>query len=706
MLEGFNRFLALNGYFPHGYCISWSTTLVSTFVVSDLLIFLSYSSMSAALIYFARRRQDFSYRWLLWLFAAFIIACGVTHVMGVVVLWVPLYELSALLKAITAFVSVITAIFLWPLLFRALKLPSPAQLRHANEALLREIAQRERAEKALRLVTDANHALVHAKDEAGLLDDICRLIVDTGGYRMAWVGFAEIAPEKTVRPMAQWGDDQGYLNGLRLSWDDTELEQGPTGTALRTGLPKIDQYARFHPAMYPWRDTALKHGYQSSLALPLINQGRTLGALTIYSADPNSFCPPEVKLLEELASNIAYGLETLRVRAMKRDAKKSRRAHRRNLETLVAQRTAELSAAKCDAENANNAKSRFLAAASHDLRQPLSALSLYVGMLKDKLTHADAPLLEGMSHCVANLSEMLSDLLDLSKLEAGVVTPTVSEFAVDAILAKVVSTHAPEANMKGLALRCRAAGLIGHTDPVLFQRIVGNLVANAIRYTEQGGVLMACRRRQGRMHIEVWDTGIGIPPDKTAEIFEEFKQLDNPERNRAKGSGLGLAIAAKTAALLGLAINVRSRPGKGSVFSVSLPEGDAVLPVAPPEYAHRPRRIALVEDNAEVAAALVYALTTVGHSVVASASYSDILPRLGALRPDIVISDYRLAGGETGIDVVALFRLRFGSHLPALIITGDTDPAVIRRMAMQRISVQHKPLDLDRLRKKIAELTA
>jgi DNA-binding NtrC family response regulator len=130
------------------------------------------------------------------------------------------------------------------------------------------------------------------------------------------------------------------------------------------------------------------------------------------------------------------------------------------------------------------------------------------------------------------------------------------------------------------------------------------------------------------------------------------------------------------------------------------------LPVVPRDYTHQPRRVALVEDNAEVAAALVYALATVGHSVVASASYSDILHRLGAMPPDIVITDYRLAGGETGFDVIALLRLRFGSHLPALIITGDTDPAVIRRMSTQRISVQHKPLDLDRLRKKIAELTA
>lgn len=703
MLEGLNRFLALNGYFPHGYCISWSTPLVSTFVVSDLLIFLSYSSMPAALIYFGHRRQDFPYRWLLGLFAAFIVACGLTHLMDVVVLWVPLYQLSAILKVITAFVSVMTAFVLWPLLFRALKLPSPAQLRQTNEALLSEIDQRERAEKALRLVTDANHALVHATDESGLLNDICRLIVDTGGYRMAWVGFPENLPDRTIRPAAQWGDDGGYLKGLRVAWDDTALGCGPTGTAIRTGFPAVNQRSATNPDMYPWRDSVIQHGFQSSIALPLINQGRMLGALTVYSAYPDSFWPKEVKLLEELASNVAYGVETLRARAVKSETEKELEDHRRNLETLVAQRTAELSAAKSEAENSSNAKSRFLAAASHDLRQPLSALSLYVGMLKDKL---DGPLFDGMTDCVTNLSEMLSDLLDLSKLEAGVVTPNVSDFDLNSVLTKVVSSHAPEAEQKGLALRCRGTGMIGHTDPVLFQRIVGNLVANAIRYTEQGGVLIACRRRQGTIWVEVWDTGIGIPPDKTAEIFEEFKQLANPERNRAKGSGLGLAIVAKTAALLGLEIRLHSRPGKGSVFRVGLSLGEAVLPAVARDYTHQPRRIALIEDNAEVAAALVCALTTVGHTVMASPSYSEILHRLGAMRPDIVISDYRLAGGVTGFDVITLLRLRFGSHLPALIITGDTDPAVIRQMATQGISVQHKPLDLDSLREKIAELTA
>jgi two-component system, sensor histidine kinase len=192
----------------------------------------------------------------------------------------------------------------------------------------------------------------------------------------------------------------------------------------------------------------------------------------------------------------------------------------------------------------------------------------------------------------------------------------------------------------------------------------------------------------------------------TAEIFEEFRQLGNPGRDRTKGSGLGLAIVAKTATLLGLQIQVRSRPGKGSLFAVELPVGKDLKPVLEHQYTHRPLRIALVEDNVVVATALVYALTNVGHQVVSASSGADLLPLLDGVRPDIIISDYRLSGGEDGYGVIDSLRKCFGDTLPAILITGDTDPAIIRRMAEYQISVQHKPLDLPALQAKIAELTA
>lgn len=355
----------------------------------------------------------------------------------------------------------------------------------------------------------------------------------------------------------------------------------------------------------------------------------------------------------------------------------------------------ELRAAQADAEQANNAKSRFLAAASHDLRQPLSALSLYVGMLKNKVAPVDVPLLNNMTNCVSSLSELLADLLDLSKLEAGVVRPEVSDFSVADLLSNLNSLHAPEAGLKGLDWRCHSSKLNARTDPVLFRRIVGNFITNAIRYTEKGGVLVGCRRLQGKRWIEVWDTGIGVPEDKIGEIFEEFRQLDNDERNR--GSGLGLAIAAKAATLLGLAVRVHSSPGKGSMFAVELPPGQTSMAMLQPEPEGLQLRIALVDDNSIVLNAMTYALKGMGHQVVPATTGEELLGQLGSRPPHIVISDFRLAGGQTGFDVIAAVRTSFDDQLPALLITGDTDPQLMRSMADRGILVQHKPVDIEAL---------
>lgn len=374
--------------------------------------------------------------------------------------------------------------------------------------------------------------------------------------------------------------------------------------------------------------------------------------------------------------------------------------HRNRLEERVASRTHELAAAKAAAERANNAKSRFLAAASHDLRQPLSALSMYAGLLSDSRPPS-GKMVTNIKDCIGSLSALLTDLLDLSKLEAGVVTPNVHDFLMAQTLASLESDYTPQANVKGLTLRLRASNWTARSDPILLRRILGNLIENAIRYTERGSVLVACRRRQGKTWIEVWDTGIGIPADKTTEIFEEFKQLGDQARNN--GSGLGLAIVARTAALLGLKIQVRSRPGRGSVFAIELPLGLAApakpgpAPAPPAPGAVHALRIAVVDDNEMVRTALSACLDMLGYQVVAADSQATLLAELGTLAPDIVVSDYRLTQGETGFDVITAVRASFGSEIPALLITGDTDPALLRSMTERGILVLHKPLELDTL---------
>jgi PAS domain S-box-containing protein len=374
---------------------------------------------------------------------------------------------------------------------------------------------------------------------------------------------------------------------------------------------------------------------------------------------------------------------------------------------ITARRQAELAiqAARAEAEQASNAKSRFLAAASHDLRQPLSALSIYANMLRSQVAPAGQPHLANLKDCIGSLNALLTDLLDLSKLEAGVVTPNLRDFPVPDALASLLSIHAPEAQLKGIQLRCVATGLIAHTDPILFKRILGNLIGNAIRYTDRGGVLVGCRRRGARHWVEVWDTGIGIAEHDTAVIFEEFRQLGDEARTR--GSGLGLAIVAKAAALLGLEIRVRSRPGRGSVFAIELPLGrERTRPAPQPGAALcRSLRIALIEDNAMVREALVSVLEDAGHAVLAAASGKELRAALGNVPPDIVVSDYRLAQGETGFDVITAARAAMGDDLPAILITGDTDPKLIRSMADRGIVVVHKPLDLETLQAYLEDLT-
>jgi signal transduction histidine kinase len=250
---------------------------------------------------------------------------------------------------------------------------------------------------------------------------------------------------------------------------------------------------------------------------------------------------------------------------------------KRVIDEITAEHLKGITAEKEKAVRASAAKSRFLAAVSHDLRQPVQALSLYHGVLAGRAAPQDAPALNHMSRCISSLAELLGALLDLSKLEAGVVSPKVADFAIRDLLATIASGVAPEAERKGLRLHVVATGLTAHTDPVLFDQVVRNLATNAVRYTSSGGVVIGCRRRQGKLWIEVWDTGIGIPESKIEEIFEEFRQLESPEGSHEKGTGLGLAIVKKTADLLGVEIRVCSRLGKGSMFAVEVPrEGEGV----------------------------------------------------------------------------------------------------------------------------------
>lgn len=358
-----------------------------------------------------------------------------------------------------------------------------------------------------------------------------------------------------------------------------------------------------------------------------------------------------------------------------------------------------LTIAKAQADSANIAKSRFLAFVSHDLRQPLSALSLFIHVLKGRIEPQNREMVAHVEACCTSLSSLLTDLLDFSKLESGLVNPNLSRFDLGPLLRHMGDVYGALAADKGLQLRLRLNGLgtlTASTDQGLLARMVGNFLANALEHTSAGGVLLALRYRQGRHWIEVWDSGEGISPKRSDLIDQEFA-LQSSE-GAVHGSGLGLAMVTKTAALLRLKVRMKSRLGRGSMFAVevplALPLATGRLVAAPAPALEKPHalRIALVDDHDNARLALSLSLEAAGHRVIAASTGTQLLSQLGNQAPDLVIADNRLHGGETGLQVIERVRSAIGAHLPAVVISGDTDPNLESRLNAQRVALRVKPL--------------
>lgn len=362
--------------------------------------------------------------------------------------------------------------------------------------------------------------------------------------------------------------------------------------------------------------------------------------------------------------------------------------------------------AQQQAERANAAKTRFLAAASHDLRQPMHSISLLMGVLRTRLADpAQVELAEKVQSAVTTMESLFGNLLDISKLDAGAVQPHVENVDLDGLLRQVEQVWTPQAVDKGLRLRVRPCRLIVKGDAALLARIVGNLVANAIRYTRQGGVLVACRRRGATVRLQVWDSGPGIEPRFREAIFEEFFRIDAPGVGQEKGLGLGLSIVQRCAHLLGYALRVDSREGKGSVFTVTMPlAGGAAVPPGTAAAVAVPallagRFIVVVDDDETNAQALVDALQAQHCHVVAAASCDAALAQLQQhLRePDLIVTDYQLAAGRDGFEVIERLRQHYDDDIAALIVTANTDAALIPRAQACGARLLHKPIGLQRL---------
>ena len=371
------------------------------------------------------------------------------------------------------------------------------------------------------------------------------------------------------------------------------------------------------------------------------------------------------------------------------------------LEGKVEERTHQL-------ELANLAKSRFIAVASHDLRQPLHALGLFVAQLREHLDSAERNrIVEQIDAAVTDMDELFNAMLDISKLDAGVLVPNISEFAIASVFKRIESTFTGMAREKGLSFRIASSGAWVRSDSILLERILLNLVSNAIRCTKEGGVVLGSRRRGERLHIEVWDTGPGIPEDKRQSVFDEFYRLPDLEHAGHPGLGLGLSIVERLCRLLGHSVELSSVMGKGCVFRIIVPwvapQADMADPTAA-VHAHvdkfSGKLVVVIDDDTLVLDSMAGLLRGWGCRVVAASSGGAALARLAEYDhpPDLIISDYHLADGSTGIEAITRLREALNLPVPALLISGDTDPLRLREARASGYHLLNKPVSPRALR--------
>ena len=374
----------------------------------------------------------------------------------------------------------------------------------------------------------------------------------------------------------------------------------------------------------------------------------------------------------------------------------------------VAAATGELTRRIEAAESASQAKSRFLASASHDLRQPMHAIGLFASALEPHVTTPQGrAILDKIQASVGATESLFSAVLDVSRLDAGSITPQLGRVSVVHLLDRLRDDFQYEAASLGLRFRVRGLSLHASSDPILLDRILRNLVSNALRHTDGGGVLLTARRHAGGIRFQVWDSGIGIPPEHLANIFVEFYQVQTARRAQIKGLGLGLAIVDRLTRLLGHRVEVRSVPGRGSVFSVDVPAADAVdgrarRPAA--SYARLEGHVLLVDDEVAVLDALSALLQDWGLEVTVARDGAEAQSQLSR-PPTLVITDYRLGLNETGLDVVERLRRLFdGEEFPVIVITGDTTGASLQAVAERAYPLLHKPVQPAKLRALVTRL--
>jgi len=460
-------------------------------------------------------------------------------------------------------------------------------------------------------------------------------------------------------------------------------EPSACGRALRAGERVIIEDVEEDPEYLPHRAIAAHEGYRAVQSTPIRGpEGVTIGMLSTHFRQPHRPSDRELQLTDiyiRMVSGLIARAEDEEIVRAARDA----------------------------ANRANQAKSRFLATASHDLRQPLQTLALLNGTLRRiSTTDMGNEVLAQQEQAIGGMSRLLNALLDISKLESGAIKPDPTDFAVSALFEELRQEFADLASNKGLTLEVTPCDDSVHSDPSLVGQILRNLVSNAIKYTRAGWVALRCLHdKPSCVRIEVLDSGIGIPPEQLHNIYDEFYQVGVPTNTTREGYGLGLSIVQRLVTLLDVKLDVESEVGKGSMFALTLPTGHRTVRPArhvgqepTPHTSQVEARILLVEDDPAVRSATRMLLRSEGYEVIAVATLAEALEQARAdPRIDLLVTDYHLSEGETGTQVISALRAALARPLKAVLITGDTSSAVKELPRDPLLRLASKPVEANEL---------